>query len=424
MGVLGQRIRELRKKGGLTQELLAEGIIARSYLSQIEKGSVQPSYEVLEKLSAKLGCTVDSFFENLENKLLPITEKKKTIKKLENLVEINHIEQAKKILEDISFNEFKKELNSYELGALSWVKGKIEVEQKRWKVAEVLFIKSISLFEEGKYVEKVIRSTDSLVQIYFQTDQVKEAFHILNKHYNTLLYFQINGLSKISFLINLGIAHARLGEYHSAIRFLKEADELNNSSNILYKTGHIYMTLGICYRRLNQWDDAQTCYKNALKFFDMVNDLENKAGTLTNLGVLYKYKQEINKSIKTLNRAVDLYSELHDETGLCNALIELASSHLINHEWDQTERYCRDIIEKVTNHKLVGNAYYLLAELKMKEQKYTYALENCIQAKRFYKEFNHRDGILDSLKLLSKIFFALEDFENSAINCMEVYNLE
>ncbi|MGR5878339.1 helix-turn-helix domain-containing protein [Bacillus pacificus] len=36
--MLGQRIKELRKQKKLTQEKLADGIITRSYLSQIEKG--------------------------------------------------------------------------------------------------------------------------------------------------------------------------------------------------------------------------------------------------------------------------------------------------------------------------------------------------------------------------------------------------
>ena len=57
--MIGEQIKSLRKKAKLTQKALAEGIITRSYLSQIEQGAVQPTYEVLEKFSEKLNCTLD-----------------------------------------------------------------------------------------------------------------------------------------------------------------------------------------------------------------------------------------------------------------------------------------------------------------------------------------------------------------------------
>ncbi|WP_368896491.1 helix-turn-helix domain-containing protein, partial [Priestia megaterium] len=81
--MLGQRIKELRKESRLTQQDLSEGIITRSYLSQIEKGLVQPSFDVLEKLSEKLDCTVDDFFKTIENKDLLLSQVKKEIKTAE-----------------------------------------------------------------------------------------------------------------------------------------------------------------------------------------------------------------------------------------------------------------------------------------------------------------------------------------------------
>ena len=53
--LLGKRIKEIRKKRGLTQERLAEraGIEAPS-LSNIENGKIYPNNETLEKLSDAL----------------------------------------------------------------------------------------------------------------------------------------------------------------------------------------------------------------------------------------------------------------------------------------------------------------------------------------------------------------------------------
>ncbi|CAD2070477.1 helix-turn-helix domain-containing protein [Phocicoccus pinnipedialis] len=61
--MIGQRIKELRNQNNLTQEALSEGIISRTYLSLIEKGSVEPSNNVLIRLSERLGVSVSDLME-------------------------------------------------------------------------------------------------------------------------------------------------------------------------------------------------------------------------------------------------------------------------------------------------------------------------------------------------------------------------
>ncbi|CDZ98892.1 anaerobic benzoate catabolism transcriptional regulator [Jeotgalicoccus saudimassiliensis] len=65
--MIGQRIKEIRNNNNLTQEELADGIISRTYLSLIEKGTVQPSTNVLVKLSKRLNCTVNDFMAEVSH---------------------------------------------------------------------------------------------------------------------------------------------------------------------------------------------------------------------------------------------------------------------------------------------------------------------------------------------------------------------
>lgn len=62
--LLGQRIQELRKLNGFTQEKLAEAIgIESGSLSAIESGRHFPSLLTLEKIAKKLDTQLQSFFE-------------------------------------------------------------------------------------------------------------------------------------------------------------------------------------------------------------------------------------------------------------------------------------------------------------------------------------------------------------------------
>lgn len=78
--VIGQRIRELRNQNNLTQEALSEGIISRTYLSLIEKGSVEPSNNVLIRLSERLGVSVSDLMEEVTASLRdPITVRREIV---------------------------------------------------------------------------------------------------------------------------------------------------------------------------------------------------------------------------------------------------------------------------------------------------------------------------------------------------------
>lgn len=54
--VLGEKIRELRRRAGLTQEQLAEGVCSAVSVSRIERGQQMPTQVVLDGLLAKVGA--------------------------------------------------------------------------------------------------------------------------------------------------------------------------------------------------------------------------------------------------------------------------------------------------------------------------------------------------------------------------------
>ena len=54
-GGLGERLRELRVAGGLTQTQLAGGRFSKEYVSQIERGKTRPTGETIAWLADRLG---------------------------------------------------------------------------------------------------------------------------------------------------------------------------------------------------------------------------------------------------------------------------------------------------------------------------------------------------------------------------------
>ncbi|MDD2309674.1 MAG: helix-turn-helix transcriptional regulator [Desulfuromonadaceae bacterium] len=62
--LLGARIKELRKRVGLSQDLLAEKVgIESKYLSRIEVGKRQPSLDLLERIADSLQVEMKELFD-------------------------------------------------------------------------------------------------------------------------------------------------------------------------------------------------------------------------------------------------------------------------------------------------------------------------------------------------------------------------
>lgn len=65
---IGQRLKDLRKEKGLTQEELSERTdLTKGYVSQLENNISSPSLDTLMDLLEVLGCTPSEFFDEKSN---------------------------------------------------------------------------------------------------------------------------------------------------------------------------------------------------------------------------------------------------------------------------------------------------------------------------------------------------------------------
>ena len=83
---LGEKIKELRNKQGLTQEELADRAeLSKGFISQLERDMTSPSIATLEDLLQCLGTTLGEFFnEEQEEEQIVFTEEDFFVKKDED----------------------------------------------------------------------------------------------------------------------------------------------------------------------------------------------------------------------------------------------------------------------------------------------------------------------------------------------------
>lgn len=366
--MIGNRIKEIRKDANLTQQELSNGIITRSYLSQIEKGAVQPSFELLVKLSSRLNCSVDDFFHHAKDKGLILSQLKKEIKTAEMNVNNNVFDKVETLIQKRDYLEHE-DLDNYYTGILFWIHGKYHEKNKDYNKAIEMYDKSISLLEEGNYSDEILRSLGSLGHVTSQMNENEKALTILNKAYKIIISEQIYGIVRISILANLGIVHGKLNEYYSALNFLQEAKELNEHIGTYYKSGDIAMALGICNMKLKRYADAKLSYECALKFFKLNENIELEAGTYTNLGILFLEQKDYKQAERQLKTAIELYQTIHTEEKVqMNVEIGLAQVYFCQGDLHNASLSCFDILKFKEVNKYTAEAYEILGDICSKKQ--------------------------------------------------------
>ncbi len=108
-----QRLRELRQKRGLKQTELAEiAGVNNGNLSRYERGSAQPSAEVLSRLADALGVTVAHLIEGGQEELaaaLPDPELRQHLMEIERLPEEDRL-VVKRLIEAFLFRKRVQDL--------------------------------------------------------------------------------------------------------------------------------------------------------------------------------------------------------------------------------------------------------------------------------------------------------------------------
>ncbi|MGZ4133988.1 MAG: helix-turn-helix domain-containing protein, partial [Tumebacillaceae bacterium] len=66
---LGQKIRDLRIRKGLTQQELGTGIVTISMISQIESDKAYPSHKVLQQIAARLETPIEYFVADMQTQI-------------------------------------------------------------------------------------------------------------------------------------------------------------------------------------------------------------------------------------------------------------------------------------------------------------------------------------------------------------------
>ncbi|MBD7984080.1 helix-turn-helix domain-containing protein [Sporosarcina sp. Sa2YVA2] len=301
---IGMIIKTERLRNDMKQETLAKDICSISHLSRIESGKTEPSKELLQKLSDRLGVLIADESENVEMDQLQ--------EQLESVINARDQEGAAQLMEELNVLLHKMpieaairiDLELMLLRAQSVLHKKEEnILQALAKFTETDFnltpiqafrvqqIKGIAsygvgelkvcldCFSEGVELAELLplshyeRADFSYVQsIAFMADGQK--FEALEKAKDALTYFQSIMASRRVLECHLvcGVAYKQIGQMDRAIETFHQAEKVCRQFDLQSFLGMIYQNLGTVYSVMGQSDLAISYFQQAVEYNEQPED--------------------------------------------------------------------------------------------------------------------------------------------------------
>jgi transcriptional regulator with XRE-family HTH domain len=297
--MIGQKIYYYRKTKGLTQEQLSDAICSISYLSKIENGHENPSLDILSHLCNRLDISVDDLQENsnsdsfitllnkwyrfiLDRNLKGATEVRAELEK-----NVKGIEDPNLLLKfnlyDLRYNLFRGELDKA---------GKI--------IDRIHLVKDRQSNEINYYYYLFIGLYE-----YLRENYVDAAMHY--KKAETI--GDTIGLSDSELYYQLALVNAQLYHMSNSISYAHRALDLFDKECNYLRSIDCHILLGINYRRTNNYDQAESCFFNALKVAESINNTKLKGIIYHNLGYLYSTRNDHKKALEYYQLSVENKTE-------------------------------------------------------------------------------------------------------------------
>ncbi|MFS1519563.1 tetratricopeptide repeat protein [Bacillus sp. SCS-151] len=414
----GRLIYYHRKRTGLTQQQLVEGICSVSHLSKIENNSTEMSKETMHLLCERLNIQLSEEKHHINriekdikslNKALTSLNIQKSQMIYTNIIEKKEWIESTTLVFLFNIVIFRYYLFFNELSKAQHIKALLMKQEKKFSQHErILYDLFVSIYYHKKNNPK--KSLDILKKIQqIEQDPPSEVYYYLslsygklNKYSLSMLYgekalekFQKdnNYLRIIDTQLVIAINLKQTGAFDEALEIyltLIDKAELLNSNRHLAK---IYHNMGNLYFLKKEYHKASQYFKKSLEIKEFGS--EDYIITLSGLSESYIYLNEREVARELINRTIELSIKKDLTT---NVMVFTIYSHQLNNNCEEMykyiESYALPFFLKNKKWQLVSKYGELMAsyysEIKYHQKAYKYlslsneALHNIFNKERGY----------------------------------------
>ncbi len=210
----------------------------------------------------------------------------------------------------------------------------------------------------------------------------------------------------------IGVRYYQKMRMEEVLECFQTVLEMNDGSD--YFTGMAKFYLGVIFRNEDRFEEAYRMFLEVIPVLEEQEMILSLAGAYQNLGSIDTERNHLEDATKNLERSIELFQEVGDETGLAMSLSDYGAVCWIRGEAAQALKYHLQAFKKLGDsdnrfllaniHNRIGLCYYRFSEFEK-------ALTEHMKALRIQEEHGMRSSCAFSLNHIGAIHRNLKNYD-------------
>ena len=251
----GALLKEYRKKKGLTQVQLAEGICEQATVSNIENKNMSPGINILSALCKKLNVEISD--------ILVETEEDKIRKKLSEIQSLNAVSKYKESYEILQTIDQKKVSNSDLLNQILFYQGLLDHLYAKKEDAALFYFNQV-LEQTTETDIHHLQAAANVAMIYLAKGELDFAKVYVDRTLKILNDTDFDNLMVCAVYYNIATYYSKIENYEKAIQLCEKGIEYNKKHKSTHSLEYLLYEIAFCHKQLGE-DDYLERYMDAKK---------------------------------------------------------------------------------------------------------------------------------------------------------------
>lgn len=250
MKLRGDVLKQIRRKRGLSQTALAEGICTQATISLMEKQNRLPKMDILTAICERLNISSDRIVKN------EVSGVNDTFNKVIDMLTAHEYDKAEEMLDAVKVKQLDSDFDKQRY---YYLLGMVQVENDQIDDAIFNFELVLTQFATTSANIYLAMTTAGMAMAYLKRNDRERAIRLTNRSVKLIDNKKLIGSLHQWASINDQIAnlYLELGDPDSAIEMVNRGIKMCRAHDSLFLLDELYLCLGRCYIAKGEQEDAK-----------------------------------------------------------------------------------------------------------------------------------------------------------------------
>lgn len=230
----------------------------------------------------------------------------------------------------------------------------------------------------------------------------------------------IKDTTKMKTLNALSWEYAQISDYKMGIQYSNEALAIANTAKvskaILDEKSSAYINIGIIYYYKGDYNKSLEFYLRALPILKEIEDKKGLGSVYNNIGMVYDDKGEYTKALEFLLKSLKIREELMDKQGIANSYGNIGGIHYSLGDYTKALEFhlkAVDIKKAIGNKKGLASSYNNIGIIYDDKGEYSLALEYQLKSLKIKEEIDDKKGMALSYGNMGNTYRHMGEYQKS-----------